>query len=43
MEGPSTDFSGQPTEERWDPLGAPNDQDEERRIDGSQFEFCDSQ
>lgn len=32
-----------PTGERWDPLGAPNDQEEEKSVDRPEFEYCDNQ
>jgi hypothetical protein len=31
------------TGERWDPLGAPNDQEEEKSVDRPEFEYCDNQ
>lgn len=32
-----------PTGERWDPLGAPNDQEEEKNLEKFELDYCDNQ
>ncbi|KAJ3639702.1 hypothetical protein Zmor_003046 [Zophobas morio] len=45
MEGPKTEMcpEEQPTGERWDPLGAPNDDEESKNVDRPENEYCDNQ
>mgnify|MGYP005985259711 CR=1 FL=1 len=45
MEGPKTEMcpEEQPTGERWDPLGAPNDDEESKNVDRPENDYCDNQ